>query len=120
MKQISVRQFQINPTDALSDLPIALTRYGRVVAIVNGPEKDGKIQEVIDKLNKMPKKVGGMVSPEKRVIEYPEGHLPPIGPVGPPVLVKFTLNRVWGIRLCPHQNESGQCPMGCVDSEEVK
>lgn len=34
MKQISLRQFQLTPTRYLTELPIELTRYGKVVAVL--------------------------------------------------------------------------------------
>ena len=51
----------------------------------------------------------------KPVEEEPVPHITP----PQPIKVKFIFNRAWGIKLCPHHNESGQCPMGCID-EEVK
>lgn len=118
MKQISVREFQINPTEALSDLPVALTRYGRVVAIVSSPEKDPKVAEVERKLSALkphqiipvagdPKGFTAGDLPSPGVIEYPAG-----GPL--PKVVPFTFNENWRVWVCPHQNESGQCPLGCI------
>jgi hypothetical protein len=38
MEQISMREFQLNANKYLSRLPIELTKYGRVVALVSAPE----------------------------------------------------------------------------------
>jgi antitoxin (DNA-binding transcriptional repressor) of toxin-antitoxin stability system len=50
MKQISMREFQLNASQLIEDLPIALTRYGRVVAIVIPPEEDEKVADIKQQL----------------------------------------------------------------------
>ena len=50
MKTVSMREFQLNAPSLLDDLPIQLTKYGRVVAIIQPPEKDEKVQEVVKKI----------------------------------------------------------------------
>jgi hypothetical protein len=35
MKTISLRAFQLHPTDYIKDLPITLTRYGKAICIVS-------------------------------------------------------------------------------------
>jgi hypothetical protein len=35
VKTISLREFQLNPTSFLSDLPLTLTRYGRAFLLVS-------------------------------------------------------------------------------------
>jgi len=48
MKKIPFREFQQKGTKFLEDLPIALTRYGKVIAIVKSPQGELN-QEDIEK-----------------------------------------------------------------------
>jgi hypothetical protein len=112
MKQISVREFQINPTESLSSLPVELTRYGRVVAVVHPPDMDPKVKEVVEKIKTLKRDPVPLGMVKRETVYVPEKVK-----VKPPVKVEFHLSapiggsRFW---LCPHQNESGQCPEGCV------
>ena len=48
MQKVSLRDFQLKPSKYLEELPIALTRYGTVIAIVKSPQGEMN-QEDIEK-----------------------------------------------------------------------
>ena len=60
MNQISLRDFQLRANDFLTKLPLALTRYGKVVAILHAPNQDPrplgmeKKEEVFVPVKEMP------------------------------------------------------------------
>jgi hypothetical protein len=113
MKQVPVRDFQLRANDYLSELPIALTRYGRVVAIVQSPDMDPKVKEVVERIKTLPKRDPVPLGMVKKETTY----VPEKIKQKPPVEVEFHLSapimgeRFW---VCPHGNESGQCIEGCV------
>lgn len=101
-----MREFQLNAPQLLNQLPISLTRYGRVVAVVQPPELDKKVAEVVDKLKTLKKIDPAPLGMVKKEVTYVE-----------PQKVNFHDKIVAGtkFRVCPHENESGQCPQGCVE-----
>lgn len=44
MKQLGIRELQLNPTKALSELPVELIKYGKVFAVVFPPKDIAKVQ----------------------------------------------------------------------------
>jgi len=57
MKTVPFREFQQKGTKYLDGLPIALTRYGKIVAIVKLPSAESFIQDSIEE----PKKPKGYI-----------------------------------------------------------
>jgi len=70
MLKITLKEFQDRGFYFLSQLPIALTKYGRVVAVVNEPDGDPKVEEVKEKLKSLGvPKLGGRKVPVLSDIE---------------------------------------------------
>jgi len=113
MKQITIREFCLRPSEYLNNLPFKFLRYGRVVAIVSPPDMDPKVKEVVEKIKTLPKR--DPVPPG--MVKYETTYVPEKIKQKPPVEVEFHLSapimgeRFW---VCPHGNESGQCIEGCV------
>ena len=66
MRKVSLRNFQLKPSDYLAKLPIALTRYGKVIAVLNNPS------DVVDKISMdyLEKKIAPQVV--DRILREPE------------------------------------------------
>lgn len=112
MKQINIREFCLRPASYLKELPVTLTRYGKPVASII-PVGSFKISsEVLEEKDLTPKAMTPTLPLKPAVMEYDSEA------VVATRVVPFTLNKAWKIWVCPHNNESGQCPMGCI--REVK
>lgn len=113
---IPLRDFQLRANDYLDKLPISLTRYGHVVAIVSAPEEDEKVVEIKKQIENLHSKpvIKEMPHIEPNPDEfYSEPMTKPI-----PNPVHFHVSPLDGkTRVCPHNNEAGQCLLGCVDDK---
>lgn len=47
MRQVNIRDFRKDMSVYLEDLPYALTRYGKVIAIIREPEVEGEVPEEV-------------------------------------------------------------------------
>jgi hypothetical protein len=89
--------------------PCQVTRYGTPIASIvptgalEIPPIPKKIKKDMVKLEKILDEVAGTATPAYTT-----------QPVIEPKVVPFTLNKAWNIWVCPHNNESGQCPLGCI------
>jgi len=45
MKKVSLRDFQLKASNYINELPIALTRYGSIIAIIRKPEPRNHMKE---------------------------------------------------------------------------
>lgn len=99
MKQIPLREFQLNASDYLGELPVTLTRYGHPVAFVCSPE--------------------GVIP-----VENPKTY----SPAGPPKVVHGVVKfppiqksiQEKNIGICKHGAAYGNCKYGCVKSSDKK
>jgi hypothetical protein len=109
MKTITLREFCLRPASYIKELPITLTSYDKPVACIV-PYSDLRGD---DKKN-LPKIEKEHVQPDPQ----PVGMKKVETVYAPPQEVYFRQITVAGqkFRVCPHRNESGQCPMGCVDN----
>ena len=49
MKKVSLRNFQLKPSKYINDLPIALTRYGKVIAFIKKKLNGKTVKKLIEK-----------------------------------------------------------------------
>jgi len=83
MRKVSLRSFQLKPTKYLKDLPIALTRYGKVICFI-GP---------------LPKAVSKHFRKEEKKKEAIAG--------------AHSVTRGDDVKLCKHGAQIGLCKYGC-------
>jgi hypothetical protein len=125
MKQIAMRDFQLGAPKYLKDLPIALTRYGEVVAFVTAPNTatDITFEDVEPKTKTevrgkdLTKLRQTMKETEKKFAIKPIGIPEPRNDemVEATVQVKKGTFKYNGLtHLCSHGYISGKCPEGCV------
>lgn len=62
MRQVTVRELQINPSDEFDNLPFEVTRYGRVVAVVSLPGEKINTQKAVAKMVEKARKISGVHS----------------------------------------------------------
>jgi hypothetical protein len=98
MKQIAMREFQLNANKYLSQLPIELTKYGRVVALIQSPDGD-----------KISKKISESIS-EKKLETF---EALKSDPEIKPTIKKGTFKWNGIVNVCSHGFVSGRCPEGC-------
>jgi len=81
-------------------MPVALTRYGRVIAILSSPDGDNKVEEIKQKIKSMT----GTATGDAVLIEADHGVYSGLKP--------FVREER---RLCAkHGNPIGLCKMGCT------
>ena len=88
MVTISLREFQLKPSKYVNNLPIGLTRYGRVIAILSFPGKEEAIEEGPSRAN-----MGFCENHYQKGVEYPLKMVS---------LEDSSGELLWTKRICPH------------------